>query len=181
METYRIFQDYTVYFLTFSIIQWLPVFISEEPCRIVCNSLNFCHREKHLRINAFVIMPTHLHLIVFDAGFGTIRLQHTLTALRKFTGQQLSRYCDQYLPSAFGQTLRSRGRADRERQFWQQSKHPEAIHSQSFWRSKFDYLHDNPRRKGLVTDPTHWRFSSAAYWLIDGSGQSEVTLTAIEW
>ncbi len=181
METYRIFQDHAVYFLTFSIIRWLPVFVSEEPCRTVCESLNFCHREKHLRINVFVIMPTHLHLILFDAGFDTIRLQKTLTSLRKFTGQQLSQHCDQRLPPAFGQTLRSGNRSDRERQFWQQSRHPEAIDSQSFWRSKFDYLHDNPRRKGLVTDPTHWRFSSAAYWLNDRPSQSDVILTAIEW
>ena len=181
METYRIFQDHAIYFVTFSVIQWLPVFISEEPCRIICDSLNFCHREKHLRTNAFVIMPTHLHLIAFDALFDTPRLQATLTPLRKFTGPRLSQYCDHHLPSAFGQTPRSRNRTDRERQFWQQSKHPVAIRSQSFWRSKFDYLHDNPRRKGLVIDPTDWRFSSAAYWLADRTGSPDVILTAIEW
>ena len=28
---------------------------------------HFCHDAKQLRVNAYVIMPTHLHLIVFDA------------------------------------------------------------------------------------------------------------------
>lgn len=181
METYRIFEDHAIYFLTFSVVQWLPVLINEAPCRIVCDSLNYCHREKSLRINAFVIMPTHLHLILFDADFESTRLQQTLTSLRKFTGQQLSTYCDQHLLPAFGQTLRGGNRGDRERQFWQQSKHAEAIRSQSFWRTKLDYLHDNPCRKGLVVEPNCWRFSSAAYWLSGREEASDVTLTAIEW
>ena len=41
--------------------------------------------------------------------------------------------------------------------------------------------HDNPKRKGIVIDPTAWRFSSAAWWLLDMPGYSDVILTAIEW
>ena len=180
METYRIYPDHAIYFLTFSVVQWLPVFIGEEPCHIVCESLNFCHREKSLCINAYVIMPTHMHLIVFDADFDSTRLKKTLTSFRKFTGQQLSDFCDQRMPSAFSQTLRGGNRTDRERHFWQQSIHAEAIRNRSFWQTKLDYLHDNPRRKGLVADPICWRFSSAAFWLTEGGG-SEVRLTVIDW
>jgi predicted nucleotidyltransferase len=32
------------------------VFFSEESCKIVSESLSFCHREKQVRINAYVIM-----------------------------------------------------------------------------------------------------------------------------
>ena len=69
MERYRIIEGHGLYFLTFSIVQWLPVFITEVPCRIVTESLNFCHTHKNLRTNAFVIMPTHMHLIAFDEAF----------------------------------------------------------------------------------------------------------------
>lgn len=41
-----------------------------------------------------------------------------------------------------------------------------------------DYIHDNPVRKGLVWEATAWRFSSAAYWLLDPPGESDVILTA---
>jgi hypothetical protein len=61
MERYRIVSDAAVYFVTFSIVDWLPIFVSEEPCRIVADSFRFCHEQKALRFNAFVIMPTHLH------------------------------------------------------------------------------------------------------------------------
>jgi REP element-mobilizing transposase RayT len=181
METYQIQPDAALYFLTFSVIQWLPVFINEETCLIITESLNFCHRQKELGINAFVIMPTHLHLIVFDRDNNSDRLGRTLTEMRKFTGHRLADYCDQNMPPIFGQAMRETARNDRERQFWQQSRHPEAIFSQKFWQTKINYLHDNPRRKGLVHDVRGWRFSSAAYWLSDPRGESDVELTAVEW
>src|SRR5262249_51703716 len=65
MERYRISDDGAVYFVTMSVVDWLPVFISEATCRILTESLNFCHRRKGLRINAYVVMPTHFHAIVF--------------------------------------------------------------------------------------------------------------------
>ena len=84
------------------------------------------------------------------------------------------------MPACCRQVLRSTRRTDRTRQFWQQSRHPEAIRTVRFLRSKVDYLHENPRRKGLVLDATHWCFSSAAYWLLDPPGVSDVVLTAVE-
>jgi putative transposase len=101
MEAYRINEGAALYYLTFSVIDWLPVFVCEEPCLIVTDSLNFSHREKCLRVNAFVIMPTHLHLILFDAYYDSQRLQRTITDLRKYTRQRLSDYCEHKMPSAF--------------------------------------------------------------------------------
>jgi REP element-mobilizing transposase RayT len=181
METYRIRPDASVYYLTYSVVAWLPVFVSEESCKIVTESLTFCHREKQLRINAYVIMPTHLHLIVFDGGFDTERLVRSLADFRKYTGRQLSDYCIRHGPKCFLETLRDQAIADRERRFWQPSRHPEAIQGEHFWQQKLDYLHDNPRRKGLVRNPEHWRFSSAAWYMSDGVESVDVPLTAIEW
>ena len=78
MEVYRIYEDVALYFFTFSVVKWLPVFVHEQSCLIVADSLNYCYQEKHLRINAFVIMPTHMHLIVFDEEFNSDRLQETI-------------------------------------------------------------------------------------------------------
>ncbi len=181
METCQIQAGTAVYYLTFTVVGWLPVFITEEPCLIITESLNYCHQHKGLRINAFVIMPTHAHLILFDKEFDNERLRRTLRDMRQFTGRQLTDFCEKRMPAAFRQVIRNPRRTDRARQFWQQSRHPAAIWSESFWRSKWDYLHDNPRRKGLVWAGTAWRFSSAAYWLLDPPGESDARLTRIEW
>ena len=57
MERYRIQPEAAVSFLTYSVVEWLPIFIREATCKIVTDSLTFCHFQKRLRINAFVIMP----------------------------------------------------------------------------------------------------------------------------
>ncbi len=181
MERYRIRPDAAVYFVTYSIVQWLPVFISEAACRIVIDSLNYCYQEKSLRTNAFVIMPTHMHAIFFDRDFDSARLARTLADFRKFTGRSLSDFCAHHLPNCFDDTLRKTAIADRQRRFWQPSRHPEAIETEKFWRQKLDYLHENPCRKGLVLRADYWRFSSAAYYVSDGQRQFDVKIDALDW
>jgi len=181
MERYRIHPEAAVYFVTYSIVDWLPLFVSEASCKIVTDSLSFCHKTKCLRINCFVVMPTHLHLIVFDAEFNNERLAQTMTDFRKFTGRELSDWCERQGPPCFSQTLRDQATADRERRLWQPSRHPEAIMNERFWQQKADYLHDNPRRKGLVRSPDHWRFSSARWYVTEGAELADVPLTAIAW
>ncbi len=60
MERYRITRDNSVYYVTFTVIDWLPLFVREETCRIVADSLNFCVRNKGLLVGAYVVMPTSL-------------------------------------------------------------------------------------------------------------------------
>ena len=179
MERYRIYPDAALYFCTFSITDWLPVFVSERPCRIVTDSLRFCHDQKHLGIDAFVLMPTHVHLIVFDREWDTPRLQNTLTDFRKFTGRHLAEFCQQAMPNSFSAVLTDAAGDDRGRRFWQSTRHPEAILSEDFHRQKRDYLHDNPRRKGLVLHPAHWRWSSARWY--ETGEDCGVPITPVTW
>jgi hypothetical protein len=181
MERYRIHPDAAVYFVTYSIIEWLPVFISEAACRIVTDSLEYCRQHKALCINAYVIMPTHMHAIFFDRDFDSVRLNASLADFRKFTGRSLSDYCERHAPRCFAETLKNAATADRHRRFWQPSRHSEAIESEPFWQQKIDYLHDNPRRKGLVQMPEQWRFSSAGFYASNGKEQCDVEIAVIDW
>lgn len=181
MERYRITQDASVYYITWSIVEWLPVFISEQACRIITDSFQFCHNHKGLRVNAFVIMPTHLHAIVFDQSFRAAPLEETLTDCRKFTGKALANIVDQSSPKCFGQVLRDASGGDRERRFWQPSRHPVAILDERFYLQKLNYLHSNPVRKGLVIRGRDWRFSSAAWFDSDKQASSEVSLSPLLW
>jgi REP element-mobilizing transposase RayT len=181
MERYRFHPDGSLFYVTFSIVDWLPIFVSEGACRIVTDSLNFCHRSKGLRINAYVIMPTHLHAIVFHETFQASQLEEVLTDCRKFTGRQLAEYARSHLPPSFTAVLRERAGTDRERRFWQPTRHPVQLMTEAFWQAKLDYLHANPCRKGLVVQPEHWRFSSARSWLGGQQPENDVVLSAVWW
>lgn len=179
MERYRIVEGVGIYFVTFTIVEWMPVFIEEAACKIVTESLNFSTRNKKLGVNAYVIMPNHMHAIVFDKDFDNDRLKHTLDDFRKFTGRQLLDYADANLPNPFGQIFRENASEDRQRKFWQSTQHPEGIYSEKFYMQKFNYIHLNPVRKGLVRSTMDWRFSSAGYWFAmnDGFGSGDPNLT----
>ncbi len=181
MERYRFSSEAAVYFVTYSIVDWLPVFVSEASCRIITDSLNFCHQRKGLCVNAYTIMPTHMHAIVFDRDFDASNLEKALTDFRKFTGTSLCDHCETHMPRCFAETFRAASTEDRERRFWQPSRHPEAIETEHFWRQKLDYLHENPCRKGLVLRAADWRFSSAAYYVSDGAAKCEIGISAIDW
>ena len=181
MENFRFDKDGPAYFVTFAVVDWLPVFVTEQACQIVTNSLNFCHDNKGLRTHAYVIMPTHVHGIFFHETFDGELLLSALTDFRKFTGRSLSDLCARQMPRCFTEALRAAAAEDRARRFWQATRHPEVIYTERFCKQKTDYLHDNPRRKGLVTCPDHWRFSSAEYWFSGGSAPNDVRFDAIPW
>jgi hypothetical protein len=182
MERYRFHADGALFYCTFTVVDWLPVFVSEAACKIVADSLNFCHTNKGLRTNAYVIMPTHLHGIFFHETFQAKALEKVLTDFRKFTGRQLADFAGQHLPPSFTTVFEQRAGEDRERRVWQPTRHPVQIETEGFWQAKLDYLHANPCRKGLVVLPEYWRFSSASHWL--GRPQTpanDVMLTPIVW
>jgi REP element-mobilizing transposase RayT len=181
MERYRFYLDGALFYVTFSVVEWLPLFVSEAACKIVAESLNFCHRQKGLRINAYVIMPTHLHAILFHESFQARSLEQVVTDFRKFTGRRLADFCAQHMPACFQSVLIERAGSDRERRLWQPTRHPVQIETEDFWQTKTDYLHQNPVRKGLVRASEHWRFSSASYWGSDAKIENDVLLSAVLW
>lgn len=181
MEAYRIHADASVYFVTYSIVSWLPLFVSEHACRILADSLAFCQAHKGLRVNGYVFMPTHLHAIVFDRDHDPTRLANTLDAFRRYTGRALADHCDGNQPSVFAEALRQAAGQDRQRRLWQSTRRPISIQTERFWRQKLDYVHANPVRKGLVRYPEDWRFSSAHYYATGNDNGEEVTITQIAW
>ena len=181
MEHYRIFEGVGVYFVTFTVVEWLPVFTEELACKIITETLNFCIQNKHLRVNAYVIMPNHMHAVAFDQDFDSGRLKHTLDDFRKFTGRRLADYCDEQRSPAFGEAFRRAAGKDRQRRFWQPTQHPEGVISERFWQQKVNYIHENPVQKGLVALPEDWRFSSARFWAHEDTNDSDVKICGIGW
>ena len=56
---------------------------------------------------------------------------------------------------------------------WTGNNHPEEIHGDSFLRTKLNYIHQNPVRAGLVEEPSHYLYSSAANYE-KGKGLMEI-------
>jgi len=173
MERYRVSPDGAVDFVTSPIVGWSSVFLADSP--------NHCHRHNGFRINAYVIMPSHFHGIVFFKDFSRGSLKSILVDFRKLTGRRLSDYCSNHMPSCFGDAFRQRAGADREKRLWHPSLDPVQIESERFWKRKLDDLHENPCRNGLVHRAEAWRFSSASYRRADRPVANDVFLSPVDW
>ena len=72
------------YFITATIVEWLPVFTSTACCDIVVRSLEYCREHKGLAIYAWVILDNHLHAILAAPD-----LSGVLRDLKSFTAKQI--------------------------------------------------------------------------------------------
>ena len=178
MGRFRIAEAGYPYFVTSHIVHWLPVFVQPATCDIITDSLAFCRSTKNLHIHAYVIMPTHVHLIVSAEG----DLPTVLRDFKRHTSVELVEHYETIKLPAFHNVFRycgARSRHPVQNKVWEEGNHPEQVHSREFFQQKADYIHRNPLRKGLVRDPLAWHYSSAAAFAGDADGPLEVDW--LEW
>jgi REP element-mobilizing transposase RayT len=168
-HSYRVFTDRQyAYFVTCTVVDWLPALAQDHYRQIVLNSLAYLREHKRTQLNAFVIMSTHLHAILWPED--GINLSDVLRDFKRFTSRAISKEAtqrDEQLLLASFAAARQRGRAQEVSQYqvWQEGSHPEALHTIEFARQKLEYIHANPVRAGLVSAPEEWTYSSARAYL----------------
>jgi putative transposase len=147
------------YFLTSTIVNWLPLFSNPVIACIIIDSLNFLVNSGRLTIIAYVIMGNHLHLVASSDN-----LSKEIGDFKSFTARKsIDYYLDQnnqwVLKQLFDNKLKHK--TDRDYQFWQEGSHPKRITNEEMLIQKIEYIHQNPVRRGFVDVPEHWRYSSA--------------------
>jgi REP element-mobilizing transposase RayT len=160
---YRINDPAHCYFITATVVNWLPVFTTAARCNIIVNSLSYCREHMRLRIYAWVILDNHFHAVLAGSD-----LADTIAQLKKFTAReilaQLKTEGRDWLLNQL-QYFRAAHKTASRHQVWQEGSHPPAMVSDEIMRQKLEYMHNNPVKRGLVASPEHWRYSSAHEWL----------------
>ena len=160
---YVIRDAHSAYFITSTLVEWLPVFNSSACWDILVRALRHCREHKALQIHAWVILDNHFHAIISGPD-----LSNTLRGLKGFTAQALIKQLKverrEWLLNQLAYYCAKPKKAS-EHQVWQEGVHPQAITGDEMMAQKLSYLHDNPVKRGFVTAPEHWRYSSAHEWL----------------
>jgi REP element-mobilizing transposase RayT len=156
---YRIYEDYYPYFLTCTVVGWLPVFTRSDTVQILYDSWRFLHDQGRLVLYGYVILENHLHLIASSAD-----LSKEIGDFKSFTARRLIDYLEVNNARTLLKLLhflKARHKTDRMYQFWQEGSHPQQIQNDEIMRQKLDYIHRNPVERGYVEEAVHWRHSSA--------------------
>jgi len=179
MSRYKIQNQEGVYFVTLTIVDWVDIFIRKRYKDIIVESLDYCQRKKGLTVFAYVIMSSHLHLIV-KAEVG-LRLSDILRDFKKYTAKRILNEIEkggyesrrEWLLHRFA--FRGKEQSNRQYQFWQSDNHPIVLYSLQVAAQKVDYIHFNPVREGWVTKAEEYTYSSASNYATD-RGVLQVTL-----
>ena len=165
-SSYKVVKANGIYFVSSTIVEWIPIFTNEKYFKIIVDSLNYCKSEKGLKIYFYVVMDNHFHLIVKHP-----KLSDLMRSLKGFTADRIlaELHKDNYkwkldLFKYYRKKFKSTNY-----QVWQEGFHPQLISSNKMLVQKVEYLHYNPVKRGFVNNPEDWKFSSANNRNWDGS------------
>jgi putative transposase len=159
-------QNYHPEFITATILNWNHLLAADNMKSIVVDSLQWLVTNKRCSVNAFVIMPNHIHLLWKIAdGYDRKDVQG---AFLSFTAH------------AFKKSLKENNAelekyrvddADRTYQFWERNPLVKECYTMKFFLQKLDYIHLNPCREkwNLAVLPEDYYWSSASFYELQDS------------
>jgi putative transposase len=156
-HTYRIYDQEGLYFVTFTVHQWVDVFTRKAYADILLDSIRYCQAHKGLRVYAWVLMSNHCHLIV-DAEKG--KLSDIIRDLKKHTAKEMVAAIENNAQESRKRWLLWLLKKDGHVWFWEEGYHGEEIRTKAFFDSKVEYIHSNPVRAGIVEKEEEYLYSS---------------------
>jgi len=117
--------------------------------------------------SGFVVMPDHVHLIVWFGKPG--ELSRFMKSWKQTSSMKLKKMLRGVAPQ-FASKIPPTD------PFWQPKYYPFNLYSQKKAEEKLNYMHKNPVTAGLVERATDWRWSSAQHFLL-----GELSVVPLEW
>jgi len=162
-----------IYYITTVVYNRLPIFTRPSFIIPLIDSLNFYRYKQEFKILGYVIMPDHIHLIIWP--FGKSTPSDITRDYKKFTSTRIIRQAEVEgigkWVSAFQVAGEKTGRSDNK--VWQDSYWDENVYTERFLRQKLNYIHRNPVRAGLVENladypyPSYRNYEFGEEWLIE--------------
>lgn len=163
---YKIYDQDQLYFVTFTIIEWIDLFTRQIYRDILLESLNFCQKNKGLDLCAYCFMSSHIHLIIGRSG--EENLEDIIRDLKKFTSKKfietIQNFDDESRRDFLLFNFRKTGNKNINNsvfQIWQQHNHPIELNSKEKIERCLNYIHENPVKAGIVLKPEDYLYSSA--------------------
>nr|WP_294862478.1 transposase [uncultured Fluviicola sp.] len=162
---YKFRNPEAAYFVSFATVQWVDLFTREVYFGILADSLSYCRKHKGIELYAYVFMPNHVHLLFrsvendpsgFMRDFKGFTSRKLIEAIKENPRESRK----EYLLKLFEDAGKKNSNVTKY-QLWQQNNQPIEVFSPWVVEQKVNYIHNNPVKEGLVTNPADWKYSSA--------------------
>jgi REP element-mobilizing transposase RayT len=163
---YAIRDQHSIHFATFTVVNWIDVFIRDQYREVVLSSLKYCQENKGLQIHAYCIMTSHVHLIlsVTDGELSSVirdMKSYTSTKIRSVLDDRQNIESRREWMIWMLERAGKKNKRNGDYQFWQQHNHPIELSTNDMIDQRLDYVHNNPVEAGFVLNPEDWVWSSA--------------------
>ena len=164
-EKYKARNPDGLYFATLTVIDWVDLFIRPAYKHILIEPLQYCQKNKGLRIFAYVIMSSHLHLIVKSGEEAS--LSEIIRDFKRYTNGKLIEAINNstesrkiWLLNKF-EFAAKRIKRNNHYKIWKDGYHPIELDNNNIIVQKLEYIHNNPVEQEIVIDAVDYKYSSA--------------------
>jgi len=119
-----------------------PIFEEKQAADILLEAILFGKRQKWYYLLSFVIMPDHMHVIIIPKEKN---ISEGMKSIKGFPARKVN------------SILSRRG------SIWQSGFYDYILDSEEKLLTRIRYIEDNPLRKGMVTRPEDYEYSSIRY------------------
>jgi len=163
----RLEEGHHLFFVTTTVVDFIKIFTSDEYCQILIQNLDFYRQIYNFKIIAYVIMPNHIHLILWPQE--SRDLPKIMRDFKKYTSVEVRRLLENEKNSRILYLLRrsARGYKNQKYKLWMDRYDRLAIYSAQVLSQKMEYIHYNPVRARLVKQGIDWKYSSARNYCLD--------------
>lgn len=164
-DNYFINDQNAVYFITFTVVDWVDVFTRKEYKVVIVDSLNYCIANKGLEVYAWCLMSNHIHLIC--KADENSRISDIIRDFKKFTAKTILDKIKTETESRRDWMLyrfEFAGKYDNrisKYRFWQDTNHAIQLDNSKLIDQKINYTHENPVRAMIVGRQEDYLYSSA--------------------
>jgi len=161
-------------FITTSTYRRAPLFLSERFCRCFVQRIEEVRQELKFLLLGWVLMPDHFHLLLKPEPAETTPL--ILKELKEETAERIIKMLRENPQHPWCRKMLTRLRLpptvhdESHYRLWQRRFYPFNVFSEKKRQEKLNYMHNNPVKRGLVSAPGDWPWSSwRFYFLQDAS------------
>jgi REP element-mobilizing transposase RayT len=166
---YRVKTQDQIHFITFTVVDWVDIFIRPIYKRIILDSLRYAQENKGLELYAWCLMTNHLHLLVSIKG--PILLSDFVRDFKKFTNKEIIKAIEtehesrrDWMLHRFSYHAKFNNRI-KDYKVWQDGYHAIECYNHHILAQKLDYIHENPVKAEIVAFPEEYLYSSAKNYL----------------
>jgi REP element-mobilizing transposase RayT len=163
------------WFLTFTCFNWIPLFEITSSYDLIYNWLKLIGEKYQIKTLAFVIMPNHVHLLLYLSD-ETVNLNTIIGNAKRFMAYELIKRLQQQgqhhllntLSLACSEKEKAKGQLHK---VFEPSFDAKPVFTDAFLYQKLDYIHHNPvsGKWNLADDFTAYPHSSAAFYHLNNT------------